>query len=138
MHMRVGERIADRRDARIVRAVAAPDEQRVVVEPEHVAPVCRRGLFHPRGDRHARLRQCRLERAGFVDALLLAEAKEDRTGVGDQDRVVDGDRVGVSGTRGVGQDDFCARVGEQLAERRVLLCDRDGVRLTAPAERATG
>ena len=53
-HVRVGQRGADRRDAGVVRAVAASDEQRVVVEPEHVAAVGGRGRLHPRGDRDRR------------------------------------------------------------------------------------
>ena len=38
VHVRVGERFADRRDAGVVRAVTASDEQRLVVEPEQSPP----------------------------------------------------------------------------------------------------
>jgi hypothetical protein len=94
-HLRVREGGRELLDAARVRAVAAADEERVVVEPERVAAVDRPRRLDPGGDGDAGAREGGLERGRLAEAPVLARPQEDGALVADEDGVVGVDGVGV-------------------------------------------
>ncbi len=131
-HLGVGERPGELLDARSVRAVAASDEERVVVEPERVAAVDRsRRLDSPR-DGDACAGEVGLEGARLAEPPVLAGPEEHGTVVADKQRVVRVDGVRVA-RLAVGDDHLGAGLLEELAQRLVLGGRGCRIRLQAPA-----
>ena len=111
-----GNAVAQRRDRGRVRAVAVPDEQRLVVEPDRVAALDGggRGRSRPTTGTPA-ASSARDDRLGLAASSLLAGREQHRAVVADEDRVVDVDRVGVAGVV-LGDDDLGARGLEQCEQ----------------------
>ena len=110
--LRIRQRVPDPGDPGVVRAVATTDEERVVVEPEHVAAVRSRGRLHPCDDRDPGGRERRRECFGFRDARLLAHPEQQRSSRSDQNGVVRVDRVRISRHGLLREHDVGARSGE--------------------------
>ena len=102
-----------------VRPVAAPDRQRPLVQPEHVAAVGVRAAVQPPGDRHAGVLENGREPLRLVDARRLAHLKHDLPRARDEHGVVDEAAVDEPVRRGQ-YHDLDPERGEQLHERLVL------------------
>ena len=128
-----GQGLDERPDADVVRAVAAPDEQRALVEPEGVAALGRRRRLEPHGDRNACLDEIGRHRVDLTAAALLLGTEQDGSTIGDERRIVDVDRVRCHSDRRPRQDDLRASRSELGAEGLVLGGDSRWVGRGAPA-----
>ena len=132
MHLDVGERCAQRLDAGVVRPVAAPDDERSLVEPEHVAALCRGGRLQTCEHVDSGGGEVALDRVDLDLSQLLAGSEQNRAAARHGGGVVDVDRVERRVER-LADDDLCARGLERRDERLVLLDDAHGVGCGAPA-----
>ena len=130
--MASGESPRELLDACRVRPVAAPDQERLRVEPERVAAVDRPGPLDLRHNRNAGALEVGLQRERLAEAPILARAEEHRALLADEHRVVGVDRVGIPALA-LGEDHLRARVLEDLPESLVLGRRSGDVGLGAPA-----
>ena len=77
-HIDVGERCPQGSHARVVRPVAAADQERSLVQPDRVAALGGRGRLEPSGDRHAGLDEVRRHGLHFRLAPFLPWPEQDR------------------------------------------------------------
>ena len=77
-HLDVGERCPQGGHALVVRAVAAADQERALVQPDRVAALGGRGRLEPSGDRHAGLDQVRGHGLDLRPAPFLPRPEQDR------------------------------------------------------------
>ena len=116
----------------VARAVAVPDEERVVVEPDRVSSLDSRGSVHPRGDRDPSRLEALADASRLSPASLLSWPQQGCPIVADEHRVVDVDRVGIA--RVVPGDDHLGAGGGEHGTKRLVLGDGDGrIGDTAPA-----
>ena len=132
-HLDVGERSRELLDAGRVRAVAAADEERALVEPDRVAALDRPGRLDPRGDGNAGALEVGDERVGLAEPAGLAGPEED--GAARRRRAAGRRRRSRRGCPAspCGDDDLRAGLLEQHAERLVLGGRGGGIGLGAPA-----
>ena len=125
-HVDLGECGAQRVDARVVRAVAAADDERVLVEPEHVAALRGRRRSEPREYADPCRAEVALDRVDLHLPQLLAWAEQHGAASRHRGGVVDVDRV-ERGVERLADHDLDARSLERRHERLVLLDDAHGI-----------
>ena len=96
-----------------VGAVAASNRQGVVVEPHQVAALGGGLILEGGEDRHAEILEGRGDGRLFTAPLSLAHAQHDGAGIGDDDRIVGEDRVGVFRQRSVVEDHLATEILER-------------------------
>ena len=131
-HLGVGEGPRELLDACRVRPVAAPDEERLRIEPERVAAVDRPGPHDHAHNRNAGALEVDLQRERLAEAPVLARAEEHGALLAHEHRVVGVDRVGVPALA-LGDDHLRARTLEDLSQSPVLGRRGGDVGLGAPA-----
>src|ERR671910_981367 len=124
--------------ALVVRAVAAPHEQRPLVEPQHVPALGHSRRFEPGCQRQAGLDHVNGHRVDLYPPPFLPGPEENCTEISDERGVVDVDLVRAKADRRLAQHHLSARVREQVAEGLVLVRHPPRIRLGTPAVRAPG
>ncbi len=127
------EELAKRLQARLIRPVAEPDEERALVQPDRVSALRERRRLETPSDRDARFGEVSGHRSGLAAPSLLARSQEDGAGIGDDGRVVRVDRVRVRPVRGLAEDDLGPVRAQKRTKGLVLLGHRAWVRLETPA-----
>ena len=123
-HLGVRESPRDLLDALGVRPVAAPDQERLGVEPECVAAVdCPRPHDHAHRWNAGAL-EVELQREWLAEPPILSRTEKHGALVTDEHRVIRVDRVGVAGLA-LGHDHLCAGPLENLS-KGLVLGRRDG------------
>ena len=132
-HLDPRQRIRELADALVVRPVAAPDEERALVEPEAVSALGQSRSLKARCDGHARFDEVRAEHLDLASPPLLARPEEHCALVRHERGVVDVDRIRIEPLRGLGDDDLGSGIREQLSEGGVLVLHSSQIGLGTPS-----
>ena len=108
-------------DPIVVRAVSPADDERRPVEPAHVSTFCRGGLGQLGDDGDPYCGQIRSNGVGPAPTSGLSRSEQDRPFVGEENRIVRVDGVGISWDVGISDDDLRSGVLELGSKRGVLV-----------------